>query len=256
VTTSLLLQNGGSGRQLQSLPDASAEKWKGDWMSTHRNIPLIAVTMIWAGLLGLLGVPAFADDASEPDAQDLAVRASGAEAGSRLESEGWVIDKLELSGIGKPGVRKLYVLGRIRVTAQAAWNAIAYSNDDDWPGLKEAAIERQNGDSLFGRYAISVPVFRDRRYRLVTVNKDSSMTETFWKIPGYGNVNTIDGRWQVAPISASECSVEYILCTDPGMKLIPGFIINWATKRAVPGLFEHVYRAANKDAARLESNPR
>ena len=181
-----------------------------------------------------------------------AVAAPGVtDADLRLQDTGWTIDHLEITGADRPGVRHLTVSGRFGLPANRVWRAIAYENETDWPGIDQGTIEYQNGDTTIACYKISVPVFKDRRYRLRIVNDDASMREDFYQVPGYGNVKAIDGMWVVMPISDRVTRVDYILDTDPGVKLVPGFIINWATKRMVPDIYEHIYKAATTDAARL-----
>lgn len=178
-----------------------------------------------------------------------------AERERQLQERGWTIDELEVKGADQPGVRRLTVTGRIAVAAPAVWYAIAYENETSWPGVDQGVVEYQSGDTTIARYKISVPVFRDRRYRLQVVNDDANMREIFHQIPGYGNIRASDGYWQVYPVSDSVSRVDYLLDTDPGVKLVPGFIISWATKRMVPDLYEHIYRDAMTDAAKLESKP-
>ena len=94
------------------------------------------------------------------------------------------------------------------------------------------------------RYKIPIPIFRDRRYRLRIVNYCARMRKVFQEVPGYGNVRSISGSWQVVPISDSVTRVDYDLETDPGVKLVPGFIVGWATKKVVPSVYERIYREA------------
>jgi hypothetical protein len=173
------------------------------------------------------------------------------DADQRLQDAGWTIDHLEIAGADRPGVRHLTVSGRFRLPADRVWRAIAYEDETDWPGIDQGTVEYQNGDTTIACYKIAVPVFKDRRYRLRIVNDDASMREDFYQVPGYGNVKTIDGTWKVMPLSDKITRVDYILYTDPGVKLIPGFIINWATRRMVPGVYGHIYMDATSDAARL-----
>jgi hypothetical protein len=176
-----------------------------------------------------------------------------AEGDQRLRENGWTIDTLQITGAERPGVRHLSVRGRFKVPANSVWQAIAYADETAWPGIDQGALEYENGDTTVARYKISIPVFKDRRYRLRVVNNDSTMFEEFHQVPGYGNVHAIDGTWQVEPISDSLTRVDYELDTDPGVKLVPGFIISWATKRMVPGVYEQIYKDALSDATKLGS---
>ncbi len=168
-----------------------------------------------------------------------------------LREKGWTIDSLQITGADKPGVRHLIVSGRIEVPSRSVWQAIAYDIETDWPDVDAGKPEYENGDTTVAVYKIAIPVFRDRHYRLRVINHDATMCEEFHQVPGYGNVRTIDGSWQVEPISESVTRVAYDLLTDPGVKLVPGFIINWATKRMVPGIYERIYKDAMNDATKM-----
>lgn len=205
---------------------------------------LIATSLIAASLFASLVValphPAMADPAdTEKDQQ--------------LRERGWTIDSLQITGAESPGVRHLVVSGRFNVPSRSVWQAIAYDIETDWPGVDAEKPEYENGDTTVALYKISIPVFRDRRYRLRVINHDATMREEFHQVPGYGNVRTIDGWWQVEAISDSVTRVAYDLLTDPGVKLVPGFIISWATKRMVPGMYERVYLDAVNDATKMGS---
>ena len=75
------------------------------------------------------------------------------------------------------------------------------------------------------------------------------MEEVFRQVLGYGNVRAINGSWKVTPISDSVTRADYLLDTDPGVRLVPGFIIDWATKRVVPEVYERIYRIASRNDA-------
>jgi hypothetical protein len=160
-----------------------------------------------------------------------------------LAKQGWVVDSLHVEGTDQPGLRHLFARGRVRIPAEAAWQAMANENDEDWPGLKNVVREYENGDTLISRYKLGVPVYADRTYRLRIINDHPKWTMNFQQIHGYGNVREIHGYWSISATSDTLSQVVYCLYTDPGAKWIPGFIVNWATKREIPHLFEHLYQS-------------
>ncbi len=157
----------------------------------------------------------------------------------RLCQDGWTIDRVTVSGTERPGICHLVVSGRFAIAAAAVWQEIAHQYETGW-----GTTEYANGDTTMARYKIPIPVLRDRRYRLRIVNHCAMMREDFQEVPGYGNVRSIRGSWQVVPISGSVTRVDYDLETDPGVKLVPGFVIGWATKRVIPSVYERIYKEA------------
>jgi len=201
-------------------------------MRNHRSALASALISVF------LVVPAFATDGHPDNLSDEA-----------LHQTGWTIDKLQFESAGIRDVRRLTATGRFNLPAKSVWQAIAYDNKSDWPSVSETVLESHIGDTLISRYRISVPIVRDRRYRLRIVNDDSRMEEVFRQVLGYGNVRAINGSWKVTPISDSVTRADYLLDTDPGVRLVPGFIIDWATKRVVPEVYERIYRIASRNDA-------
>jgi len=197
-------------------------------------------------LLALLLVIAAAGSGSpEPPAGP--VPAYDKEATERLEREGWSVDAIRLEGAEQPGVRHVRAEGRIRLPVGRVWQILtgetrgAERDADTWPGIKESIFESARGDTVVRRYLMGVPVYKDRRYRLATVADPDRMQVSFSMIPGYGNVREIEGAWRVVPLGESLTQVIYDLETDPGVRFVPGFIVNWATKNAIPRLYAYIF---------------
>jgi len=164
----------------------------------------------------------------------------------RLQTDGWTIDSVTVQGAERPGSRHLVAAGRIAVPARDLWRIVARPDDqgDPWPSIKEVVVEHVSPDTVIARYALSVPVYPDRRYRLRSMPDAGQMRLDFEMIPGYGNVHEIRGYWRIIALSDSLSRVLYVLDTDPGAKLIPGFIISWATRRTIPHLFSFLREEA------------
>lgn len=166
-----------------------------------------------------------------------------------LNANGWVLDKLDLTDTNRPGVRHVCATGRYQLPADQVWKAIAdKQNTENWPGIRESIIEKVRGDTMIRRYVLDVPIYPDRTYRLRMIRDDERMRLQFERIPGYGNVNEIRGTWEVRSLSPFESEVTYTLDTDPGAKLIPGFIIKWATKKVIPRSFALIHDMATGGA--------
>ena len=197
------------------------------------------VAAVVASLLTLGPIAVRGDDADD-----------AREADKDLAKQGWVVDSLHLEGGDQPGVRHFLAVGRIRLPVDPVWLAMANQNDQDWPGLNDVVREYANGDTMISRYKLGVPIYADRVYRLRVVNDHPTRTMMFDQIPGYGNVKEIKGRWSTSALSDTLSLVTYDLYSDPGVKWIPGFIVNWVTKREIPHVFEHLYKAARNQMER------
>jgi hypothetical protein len=170
---------------------------------------------------------------------------AGRDSTDDLMTKGWAVDLLELEGTDRPGVRHLRAEGRFNLPAEQVWEVIVGDRgSNNWPGIRESVLEQARGDTMIRRYALDVPIFPDRTYKLRMVRDTERMRLQFDRIPGYGNVNEIRGFWEVRAISPFESHVSYRLDTDPGVKLVPGFIVKWATKKAIPRSFAYIYSTA------------
>lgn len=153
---------------------------------------------------------------------------------------GWTVDSLTVAGLEEPGVRRVRASGRIRLPLASVWRVLADQVNgpgECWPGLKECEVESASGDTIVARYIAPLPVFRDRRYRLRNVVDGEARQVIFELVPGYGNVRSVAGRWRAVALGDSLTRVDYHADIDPGTRWIPGFIVNWATKSAIPRLY-------------------
>lgn len=174
-----------------------------------------------------------------------AVTRAGADQDADLAANGWTLDRLDLTETDREGVRHVHANGRFRLPADQVWEAIAgRQRTESWPGIRESVIEHVHGDTMIRRYALDIPIYPDRTYRLRMIRDEERMRLQFDRVPGYGNVNEIRGAWEVRSLSPFESEVTYTLETDPGVKLVPGFIIKWATKKVIPRSFAQIYDMA------------
>lgn len=200
----------------------------------HRSLP----GPIAAGLaIALLTVTAAASEAAGSPRPER----------SASDAQGWRIETIELERSDSPGVRHLVAEGTIEAPARAIWSVIDGPGEGGtkWPGVKETVIEHVAAETTIARYRLDIPVYRDRRYRLRTVSDSEAMLLRFEMIPGYGNVREIRGSWEVTPLTVLRSRVTYTLDTDPGVSLVPKFIVNWATRRAVPRLFAFLHERSS-----------
>lgn len=163
----------------------------------------------------------------------------------RLREHGWTIDIFSLGEGDRSGVQRVFAQGRLQCPAPSIWTVIHGARDSgQWPSVKESVLESYEGNTEIRRYELSIPVYPDRRYKLLTINHDDLMFQEFSMVPGYGNVREIKGSWTVIPLADSLSLVEYRLDTDPGTRFIPGFIVKWATKKAIPRSFAYLHQVA------------
>jgi hypothetical protein len=194
----------------------------------RRSLPLLLA------LVAVLAAPPARASSAEAD--------SIASRGVRLRQQGWIVDSISVRGADVPGLRHLFASGRVAAPARAVWTVISRPDDpnDNWPSLKEVVVESAIADTVICRYAMAVPVYPDRRYRLRCVSDSERMLYTFAMVPGYGNVHEITGSWAVSSLGDSICRVIYVLDTDPGTRLVPGFIVSWATRKTIPRSFAYL----------------
>lgn len=185
----------------------------------------IAVLM----LIGAVPRPGSAKDSAAPE--------------RRLDGSGWAIDGISLRGTDRPGVRHMLVTGRIAAPPWLVWNVIRNTVRvrGASPDIKEAIVELAAADTTITRFKMAVPFYRDRRFRLRQVSDSRCMSLRFDMVPGFGNVREIRGRWIVGPSGDGSSRLTYMLDTDPGARLVPSFIVDWATRKAVPRFYESVY---------------
>ncbi len=207
------------------------------FVEARRRRPPFPVLLALAAVLAATparGAPADGDSTGQVD--------------PRLRQRGWTIDSITIQGADIPGLRHLIASGRIAAPARDVWAVVSRPDDksDNWPSLKEVVIEHANADTMISRYTMTVPVYPDRRYRLRTVSDGKRMKFDFEMIPGYGNVHEIRGYWKVSALSDSLTHVVYVLDTDPGVMLVPGFVISWATRKTIPRSFAYLKDQALK----------
>lgn len=162
--------------------------------------------------------------------------------GARLDTDGWSLEPIRIHGLETPGLRHVEARGLFRLPPRLVYRIIRGEiRIGAWPGESESVLEVVEADTMIQRYRVSVPILADRRYRLRFVHDVPGMHILFEKVPGYGNVNAIRGSWRIRARSDSPAQVDYELDLDPGMRLIPRFIVDWATRRALPSVFAYVH---------------
>lgn len=200
---------------------------------SHLRVPRSSSAIFYVCLALTTGVTQLGARSAPSDA-DMAKSAE-----FQLSSRGWALDSITIQGADVPGVRHLVASGRIAAPPRDVWAAVSCLPDpgDKWPSVKEIVVERVGLDMTIARYTMAVPVFPDRHYRLRSTANPAQMRLSFEMIPGYGNVHEIRGYWQVVSLGDSLSRVIYVLDADPGVRLVPRFIIDWATRHTAPRSF-------------------
>jgi len=201
--------------------------------------PLLLAALLALGTL--LSAPPSAADGPRSERRD-------EESDRHLREEGWTVDSTSIHSTEVSGTHRLVASGRIASPVESVWALISSPPDQGptWPSLRDAVTEHAQGDTLVARFIMSVPLYPDRRYRLRSVADHAHLRIDFQMLPGYGNVHQIIGSWQIAPLGDSLTSVVYTVDTDPGVRLVPGFIIKWATRRTIPHLFAFLHHQARQ----------
>lgn len=164
-----------------------------------------------------------------------------------LREYGWAIDSIRVVEGSQPGIQRLLASGRVLLPAADVWTALEdHKGRENWPSIRESVLEEARGDTTIRRYKLNVPLYKDRNYKLRNIHDPSRMNLRFSMVPGYGNVRAIEGSWRLTALSDSLTGIEYRVATDPGVRLIPKFIVRWATKRAIPRTFAHLHAVADR----------
>lgn len=142
----------------------------------------------------------------------------------------------------------------IHAAPDVVWDVIMdYDEYSEWfPDQLESEIRETDGNShlLYGE--TRVPVLRNRIYELRdvsetrTVDGQTHYLNTWEYVPDSGNMDSTTGFWYVHPLDENEDKtvVRMVVEADLGM-WVPQAIINWGTRRMLPGIAEGIQAQAN-----------
>ncbi len=161
-------------------------------------------------------------------------------------------------------VKEVKAVGIIKAPAHAAKNVLddLEHYPDFMPYVETAKILKRNGRTIINYQYLDTPLIADRDY-VIERHDESSWGKDgkpIYKLrwtsakPGVGpkptddavRLTTVNGSWLLEPIDDNTTKGTYYLHTDPGGSL-PGFVVNMANGKAIPGVFEAVEKQANKE---------
>lgn len=142
----------------------------------------------------------------------------------------------------------------IHAAPDVVWDVIMdYGAYSSWfPDQLASEVRQSDGNThvLYGE--TRVPVLRNRTYELREVSETRSVDgQTHylnrWEyVPDSGNLESSTGFWYVHPLddSGETSVVRMVVEADLGMWL-PQALINWGTRRMLPGIAEGIQQQAN-----------
>jgi uncharacterized protein YndB with AHSA1/START domain len=184
-------------------------------------------------LLLAVALPAAAEDPAAPRLSDSRIE--------RLEA-GEVVTDVETENRNN----RAEMICLIEAAPDEVWDVIMnYGDYEDWfPDQLEAEV-RSDGSSRLIYGETRVPVFRNRTYELRdsaeqrTVDGETVFVNTWEYVDDSGNMDSSTGFWWVEPYDASRTLVRLVVHADLGMSL-PQAIVNWGTRRMLPGIAEGI----------------
>lgn len=146
------------------------------------------------------------------------------------------------------GVKKAIVEGLINVEPCLVWQALL--SKEKWNSVDEKVIEYASNDTFIVYSRVNLPTFllKDREYVIQCIADRENYIFSWTLVEGRGNINECSGSWIVMSSNASETQsyVRYTLYTDPNLKWIPRFLVDWATKKTLPGIIPELYERATR----------
>ena len=163
---------------------------------------------------------------------------------SRIErlEDGEVITDVETEGRNN----RAEMICLIEAQPAEVWDIVMdYDAYESWfPDQLEAEV-RANGNprTIYGE--TRVPVFRNRTYEFQdtaserTVDGETVYVNQWEYVPDSGNMDSSTGFWWVEPYDDTRTLVRMVVHADLGMA-VPQAIINWGTRRMLPGIAEGI----------------
>ncbi len=151
------------------------------------------------------------------------------------------IEKTEIKG-----VKKAIVEGVLDIDICRTWKAIL--SLDRWHGIKEKIVEYNQNDTLIIYSELDLPTIflANRKYVLKCVADNENYIFSWTHVKDRGNIKECYGVWELSPVDSSgtRTYAKYTVYSDPGLKMIPRFLVDWATKNALPNLIPELYERA------------
>ena len=188
-------------------------------------------------LVGALSLPMVA---SSTEAASAPVLTEGQRA--RIE-RGEVITSVESDG----GENRAELIALIEGDAASVWSVITdFESYEAWvPDQANSEVVQRSGNVWVLEGETRVPILPNRRYRLRdvrserVVNGQTVYIDEWEYIENSGNMEENRGFWYVAPYDETRTLIRMVVFADLGMP-VPQSVINWGTRRALPGLAEGI----------------
>lgn len=152
--------------------------------------------------------------------------------------------KVSAKDLGKGKDKQIYATAYLDVPPQKVWKAItSYSNYRHFmPRVSSSKIETRKGNVAIATMKLDVPFpFNGTWYTNRYTENPKAMTVQ-WKMLK-GSLKSNSGGWTLKPQGKGTLAT-YRVTTDPGVALIPSWVVNQVTKRTVPNIFKGVERRA------------
>lgn len=133
----------------------------------------------------------------------------------------------------------------VRAPVEAVWKVIL--DYDFYPRLFErmelSETTLKKGDWEHHYTVVQYPWPWGKRWVLNTIHHDPGRWVTrFMRLEG--SIKEVEGRWELRPYGKGATLLRYGVRMDPGLELIPKWVVPWATSIVVPDILKSVGKEA------------
>jgi ribosome-associated toxin RatA of RatAB toxin-antitoxin module len=135
----------------------------------------------------------------------------------------------------------LDVYGAVDASSDTVWKAItSYDHYQDFlPLVVESGIKKREPGKCW-QYVRMRPPWPLHDHWMVNANVEKkSIGNLSWTMAD-GNLRFEHGYWQITPISAKRCKLQYHLTVDPWLDIVPNWLVEMATKKILPDVIKGV----------------
>jgi len=125
------------------------------------------------------------------------------------------------------------------------WKALTdyHSYKTFMPRVASSQLNSRNGNQVIATMKLELPIpFRGTWYTNQFDENPAAMSLSWRMLKGSLKHN--EGSWRLKP-QAAGTFVTYTVRTDPGVPLIPKWVIETVTKQTIPSIFEALEKRAN-----------
>ena len=139
------------------------------------------------------------------------------------------------------------VYGVIDAPFDAVWKAITSYEDYKafLPLVVESSVKKRAGGAVH-QFVRMQPPWPLHDHYMVNINVENRARGTVaWTMsPGETNLRFERGYWQINPLGPNRTRLQYHLTVDPWLDIVPGWLIEFATRQVLPDVVKGVRKRA------------